>query len=171
MIHNRARLTPDQVAEIFESKKMRNTVNFSTTRHSAHALSRKFGVTEKTIRDIWRGRTWSHMTLQKEPSAAKVFGDDGDCSSDSGESTTSEFQQQAPHRPVAFEFAGVSAGRFSGVPSKVAASGLVLCSSVGRGDCSPSDRSKHNSIDLLLEAWDQGRNVLTPFCDPFDIFA
>mmetsp|Transcript_16246 Transcript_16246/g.44071 ORF Transcript_16246/g.44071 Transcript_16246/m.44071 type:complete len:170 (-) Transcript_16246:29-538(-) len=168
MIHNRARLTPDQVAEIFESKKMRNTVNFSTTRHSAHALSRKFGVTEKAIRDIWRGRTWSHTTLQKRLRQPKISELDF-CSLDCDDST-SDYQHLASHRPISFQFPNLSETKFSSLTSKVTQSGFALCSSSERDDCSPIERSMKDSIDLLLDAWDQGRNVLTPFCDPFDIF-
>ena len=54
-----ARLTATEAVEIFRCKE----ANRSST-----AVSKIYGVNEKTIRDIWRGRTWSKETQHLDPS-------------------------------------------------------------------------------------------------------
>ena len=49
----RARLTQDQAIEIF---KMRSSAS------SAISIAESHRVSEKTVRDIWIGRTWSRET-------------------------------------------------------------------------------------------------------------
>jgi hypothetical protein len=55
----RAILTEQQAAEIFR-------LRFVPSQHgvvtSAIAVGRRYGVNERTIRDIWKQRTWSHAT-------------------------------------------------------------------------------------------------------------
>ena len=53
-------LTKDQVNEIFNSKKIANLVRCGNL--STKCLAVQYGVTTRTIRDIWSGRTWSHVT-------------------------------------------------------------------------------------------------------------
>ena len=51
----RAKLSEHQVLEIFQLKKGMST-------HSAAQVARQFKVSEKAVRDIWTGRTWSSET-------------------------------------------------------------------------------------------------------------
>ena len=39
---------------------------------SSADIAKEYGVTEKTIRDIWTGRTWFRETLHLEPSREKI---------------------------------------------------------------------------------------------------
>ena len=54
-----ARLTATEAVEIFRCK---------DTKTRSTAVSKMYGVNEKTIRDIWRGRTWSKETHHLDPS-------------------------------------------------------------------------------------------------------
>ncbi len=53
----RARLTETQVINIFQSK---------SAAPSAAMLARSYGVSEKAVRDIWKGRTWCKETRHLE---------------------------------------------------------------------------------------------------------
>jgi hypothetical protein len=55
----RARLTEDQAIQIFKSK---------LDAPSASKLATIYHVCEKTVRDIWTGRTWSRETCHLDPS-------------------------------------------------------------------------------------------------------
>ena len=69
--HPRTRtiLTKDQVNEIFNSKKIANVARCGHLVVSTKCLAVQYGVTTRTIRDIWSGRTWSHVTeIYKAPS-------------------------------------------------------------------------------------------------------
>ena len=62
-------LSNSQVIEIFELKSSPSTVR--NTRKGwipSSALAKRFGVTSKTIRDIWMGRTWYRVTHHLDPS-------------------------------------------------------------------------------------------------------
>lgn len=60
----RAVLSKQQVIEIF----LLSVVDSSDTkRHTASSVARKFSVNEKTIRDIWSGRTWHQETMPLDP--------------------------------------------------------------------------------------------------------
>ena len=63
----RAILTKDQALEIYMQKKGQTKGPPQT----AAAVARAFGVSEKAIRDIWKGRTWSDETSEADPSRAK----------------------------------------------------------------------------------------------------
>ena len=54
-LKTRAKLSENQVLEIFQLKKGMST-------HTAAQVARQFEVSEKTVRDIWTGRTWSSET-------------------------------------------------------------------------------------------------------------
>jgi hypothetical protein len=54
-LRTRARLTKSQVICIFQQK---------DKSHSANMLANCYGVSEKAIRDIWKGRTWFRETSQ-----------------------------------------------------------------------------------------------------------
>lgn len=49
----RARLTEAQVVEIFQAKQ---------NQKGAATVARLYGINEKTVRDVWSGRTWSKET-------------------------------------------------------------------------------------------------------------
>ena len=61
----RAILNREQAIEIFQLRPSENTVG---TGRSSLAVARTYKVSEKTVRDIWRGRTWHHETLHLDPS-------------------------------------------------------------------------------------------------------
>ncbi len=60
----RARLTEVQAVDIF---KMRSPIS------SAVNIAKRFGVSEKTVRDIWKGRTWSRETCHLDTSRTVVL--------------------------------------------------------------------------------------------------
>lgn len=60
--HARAILTDDQAREIFKCKPASN----SNGRYKAALLARSYGVSAKTVRDIWVGRTWYWATFSLE---------------------------------------------------------------------------------------------------------
>ena len=51
-------LTKDQVISIFQ-----RSVISSAKKQTATSVAKEFGVSEKTVRDIWKGRTWYEETL------------------------------------------------------------------------------------------------------------
>jgi hypothetical protein len=55
-----------QVIEIFKVK-IANAQSENKEKISASSLSRKYGVSEKTIRDIWLGHTWNQETWHLDP--------------------------------------------------------------------------------------------------------
>mmetsp|Transcript_3419 Transcript_3419/g.9785 ORF Transcript_3419/g.9785 Transcript_3419/m.9785 type:complete len:138 (+) Transcript_3419:56-469(+) len=58
-------LTREQALEIFRFKVLKEQEgNFEINRDDRVSLATKFHVTEKTIRDIWNGRTWKHDTMK-----------------------------------------------------------------------------------------------------------
>ena len=57
----RARLTEDQVVQIFKYK-------LDSPQLSSSALATHYCVGEKTVRDIWTGRTWSRQTWHLDTS-------------------------------------------------------------------------------------------------------
>jgi hypothetical protein len=54
-----ARLTETEAIEIFKSR---------GPNQSASSVCRRFGVSEKTVRDIWKGRTWAKETWHLDTS-------------------------------------------------------------------------------------------------------
>ena len=55
----RAILTEQQAVEIF---KWQSTDEITTMVSSSSFIAKKFGVNERTVRDIWKQRTWAHAT-------------------------------------------------------------------------------------------------------------
>ena len=62
--HGRAILVFEQAQEIFRYK----SISFAKERDKAGILARVYGVSVKTIRDIWVGRTWYRATFHLDPS-------------------------------------------------------------------------------------------------------
>jgi hypothetical protein len=58
----RAILTEDQAVQIF-TLNMAHKVNMDGQSISATAIANTFGVSEKAVRDIWKGRTWQRETM------------------------------------------------------------------------------------------------------------
>ena len=56
----RNKLTPRKVLAILSERCVWNCPPMR--RHIAQKMSQKFGVSLKTIRDIWCGKTWGHVT-------------------------------------------------------------------------------------------------------------
>ena len=61
----RAILDREKAIEIFKLKK---TCEIGRGKLSSVAVAREYGVGEKTVRDIWRGRTWRQETCHLDPS-------------------------------------------------------------------------------------------------------
>ncbi len=61
--HGRAKLVFEQAQDIFRYK----SVSFVKERDKASTLARVYGVSVKTIRDIWVGRTWYRATCRLDP--------------------------------------------------------------------------------------------------------
>ena len=62
--HGRAILVFEQAQDIFRYK----SISFAKERDKAGILARVYGVSVKTIRDIWVGRTWYRATFNLDPS-------------------------------------------------------------------------------------------------------
>ena len=58
-VKSRAVLTKEQAMDIFRLSALRSP---DAKRPTASSIARKYSVSEKTIRDIWRGRTWHEET-------------------------------------------------------------------------------------------------------------
>ena len=65
----RAILTADQAVEIFKIKLSNHTATRSQT-ISPRSVACEFGVSEKAVRDIWKGRTWLRETMHLDPARA-----------------------------------------------------------------------------------------------------
>ena len=61
-------LTLEQALQIFEIKL--DNSNPLSGRRTAAAVARSFGVSEKTVRDIWIGRTWVREMMHLDPARA-----------------------------------------------------------------------------------------------------
>mmetsp|Transcript_58674 Transcript_58674/g.155166 ORF Transcript_58674/g.155166 Transcript_58674/m.155166 type:complete len:163 (+) Transcript_58674:96-584(+) len=59
-------LTADDAAAIFQMRPSSDEVK--SQNQSASAVARKYGVSPKTIRDIWQARTWSRATFHLDSS-------------------------------------------------------------------------------------------------------
>ncbi len=64
-------LNLQQALQIFEIKRSKQSSG-KYGRQSAAGVSRSFGVSEKTVRDIWVGRTWE---MHLDPARAAKAGD------------------------------------------------------------------------------------------------
>ena len=60
----RAILTRDQAIAIFQ---LRPTSESPSTTRASFMVARAYSVSEKTVRDIWRGRTWHRETVHLDP--------------------------------------------------------------------------------------------------------
>ena len=69
----RAILTAQQAVHIFELKQRMSTSNRGNRSLSAAGVARVFSVNEKTVRDIWKGRTWSRETQHMDCSRQMVI--------------------------------------------------------------------------------------------------
>jgi hypothetical protein len=74
-----SKLKDDRVMYIFMSQFTPMFKDTRTRNEWNRMLAESMGVSPKTIRDIWSGRTWTHITLSPRPSAgssidADLFG-------------------------------------------------------------------------------------------------
>ena len=67
--HGRAILTGGQAQAIFGFRPQALSIH----RDRASTLSRMYGVSVKTVRDIWKGRTWYRETYHLDPSKAPMI--------------------------------------------------------------------------------------------------
>ena len=71
---SRCVLTKDQVVQIFERKLIPSSIssnpNGGSCTYLATKVGKEFGVSPKTVRDIWHGRTWYRQTYHLDPSRA-----------------------------------------------------------------------------------------------------
>ena len=65
---SRCILSSEQVLDIFRFRMQRSGAEKCKT--SASAVAKTFGISPKTVRDIWKGRTWYRTTHQLEPNRA-----------------------------------------------------------------------------------------------------
>jgi hypothetical protein len=71
-------LNQDQAREIFSHRPQKSDVEkLSKSSILSQQLAERFGVTSKTIRDIWNGRTWKLATSGR--SAGTNHDNDNDC--------------------------------------------------------------------------------------------
>ena len=129
----RAKLTEADVLDIFNCK---------THLMSASCVSRKYGVSEKAVRDIWTGRTWSKETWHLDASRSLPLKKMG--------------------RPV---------GRKDAKPRKPRIMHQKLDSStlchVAAVTGSHLDKHHDKSVDEQLHEWNQRCGVDCDFQDPF----
>ena len=71
----RAILTRELAVEIYRYKIENMDALASAVGQQASKMAGKYGVCEKTIRDIWTARTWSDETLFLEPTRRVKIGD------------------------------------------------------------------------------------------------
>jgi hypothetical protein len=67
---SRTILTEHQVVEILKYKLINETSD-SKIKAIGSKLAKMFGVSDKTIRDIWKGRTWRRLTLRTSKAPQK----------------------------------------------------------------------------------------------------
>ena len=65
---NSLSISPKKVHDIFRLKMQRPSS--AKCKSSANSVAKIFGVSPKTVRDIWKGRTWYRTTHQLEPNRA-----------------------------------------------------------------------------------------------------
>ena len=74
---SRCVLSETQVLDIFRLKTSDSTKDEAGIKSggaaSAKAVAKKFGVSTKTVRDIWKRRTWYRTTLHLEPTRSDTF--------------------------------------------------------------------------------------------------
>jgi hypothetical protein len=74
----RAILTDEQAIRIYQIKLDSQTASISvedrTLNFRAGVVARAFGVSDKAIRDIWKGRTWLRETMHLDPARAAMAG-------------------------------------------------------------------------------------------------
>ena len=69
----RSILTPSQAAEIFKIHLLdRSSLRAKDKWLSSTKVASVFGVSEKTVRDIWTGRTWFHELIHLDPARASL---------------------------------------------------------------------------------------------------
>lgn len=179
----RAKLTASQVLEIFHEK--------YALRNPAKVCS-KYGVSEKTIRDIWSGRTWRHCT--KQWNHIFLSSDSKSCGRPQGSKDLKPRKMRgkaAPKNPNSFvdrfqtsleqrdldanpqmqilsEYQDKKSSALHDSPDKEMDRKFSLELDVKRSDSIGSTTDSIGStIDLILWDWERGLVVGSAFFDPF----
>ena len=69
----RAILSEVQAIEIFQIRLAATATPFAHPRPSPVQIASYYGVSEKTVRDIWKGRTWARETYHLDPARQLVM--------------------------------------------------------------------------------------------------
>ena len=130
---SRAKLTEADALDIFHCK---------THLMSAACVSKKYGVSEKAVRDIWTGRTWSKETWHLDASRSRPLKKMG--RPVGRQDTKPRKSRIAPRKPDSTQPRDAA---------KVASSHI--------------DRHHHKSVDEQLHEWHLRCGVDCDFLDPF----
>ena len=66
----RAVLSSDQAVDIFKVHLSNQSLKYKNDKKSSTQVASAYGVSEKTVRDIWSGRTWFHELIHLDPARA-----------------------------------------------------------------------------------------------------
>ena len=166
----RAVLTEIQAIDIFMLKP---DMSRSTKSVTAAELARAYGVNEKSVRDIWKGRTWSRETSHLDSTRLLTLKHPG---RPKGCKDTKPRKQRAAGRQI--PVCGASAELGYQGPAAVARADCFEHQG-GQDHATAHDHrawfdDRHEpapmswvSIDAQLHQWAQGRISLHKLCDPF----
>mmetsp|Transcript_18218 Transcript_18218/g.50249 ORF Transcript_18218/g.50249 Transcript_18218/m.50249 type:complete len:174 (+) Transcript_18218:53-574(+) len=138
-------LNAHQAAAIFQIGLMHKDQKRLAGFESVVSISRAFGVSPKTIRDIWNNRTWNHATVKGRHESKRV-----DTAFEFSENSSNDEEQSSS--PCSAEW----------WPSpSLAATTAAECIFL------PKAAVTARNIDWVLGEWDQGRSELKCLPDPF----
>jgi hypothetical protein len=186
----RARLSEHQVITIFQAK---------TTTWTATELASVYGVSEKAVRDIWTGRTWSNETWHLDtsrPLQVKTVGRPRGC-----KDRRPRKKRASNHDPLSMsralpsvlcrpqtEWDGVAEGSFTQDTvlmslNQQASRGALLTQSAASSECFQESEAWNRStamltlcyasVDEQLHEWDRfwrGSSSTDPFCGDYAPF-
>ena len=160
----RARLSEEQVIAIFQAK---------TCAASATKVATVYGVSEKAVRDIWKGRTWSRETWHLDtsrPLQLKLTGRPKGCRDTKPRNrrlTCREETQSAPTGSTVTaqvlcrhhtDWHGVARHTLEPVVVQLQldqnANQMVSCINESDASWPTSSRTRHGSVDEQLHEWD-----------------
>ncbi len=159
-VRPRAILNERQVLQIFQIK-----LTAKTSMHpcpSAVHTAIYFGISEKTVRDIWTGRTWARETCHMDPSrpasTKKMTGRPKGCKGCRPRTTMQQQNESALLRPTSESMAT------NNIPNdnRTANETRQLC----QEGCVRQQRVS-GSVDDQLHEWAEGLSMLPELVDPF----
>ena len=157
----RARLTESQVLDIFEAKgKATNPM----------IIGAAYGVSEKAVRDIWKGRTWNLQTKHLDPDRVKLENKQAE--------KPKAWKDQKPQPAFSLQDEGFSQMILASEPRAFPANVSIEDASLGEvyssGTChtnsagTPSfEHDPASRVDRILWEWDRGCALPRELCDPF----